>query len=178
MLSMTSPLGNHARKRNGTYQNKKPMNGRLERPKKQMAAACPTPAWLFSTVGLRTRLRKDRSVANSPDVLNEAIEASAGAYRWSDGRMDRRRGVTGSHAILTQLPSMHIVMAGGDPLGQFTLAGSERLGNRIQAMLRATESVIKGTDLSERFVATSLVVTVDCACSRARMGLLFRQSVS
>ena len=93
--------------------------------------------------------------------------------------MDRRRGVTGTHAILSQLPSMHIVMAGSDPLGQFTLAGvSERLGNRIQAMLRATESVIKGTDLSERFVATSLVPTVDCACSRARMGLLFRQSVS
>ena len=86
--------------------------------------------------------------------------------------MDRRRGVTGTHAILSQLPSMHIVMAGRDPFGQFTLAGvSERFGNRMQAMLRATESVIKGTDLSERFVATSLVVTVDCACNRARMGV-------
>ena len=72
-----------------------------------------------------------------------------------------------------------LAMAGSDSFGQFTLAGvSERFGNRIQAMLRATESVIKGTDLSERFVATSLVVTVDCACNRPRMGPLFSQSVA
>ncbi len=55
---------------------------------------------LLSTIDLRTRVRKNKSVANPANILNDAIEASADAYRRNDRRVDCRGAVTGIHIIL------------------------------------------------------------------------------
>ena len=132
----------------------------------------------FGDIGSGLRLRNDRTVANSPDVIDEAIAASEGSYRRSDGRAGRGQSASLVSAAMASFSSSNVIMEGAEALGKFTLVGvAQRFESRIRQMLASGSSIIRGSLQASVQIGVSLVITVDCACGRSRMIQLFERAV-